>query len=224
VPDFAELVATAISNAVTREELHASRARIVAATDAERRRIERDLHDGAQQQLVWIGYGLRAARDALDRDPAAAATALDEAIQGLAHATEDLRELARGIHPALLTEGGLEPALTLLGERSATPVALEMAGDERYPEAVEIAAYFLVSEALTNVARHAGAAQAKLIVRRIDGTLVIEVTDDGRGGADSGSGSGLRGLQDRISALGGRLTVESPPGRGTLIRAEIPCV
>jgi signal transduction histidine kinase len=221
--DFAELVATAISNAVTGEELHASRARIVAAADAERRRIERDLHDGAQQQLVWIGYGLRTAREALDRDPVAAATALDEAIQGLAQAAEDLRELARGIHPALLTEGGLEPALTVLAERCVTPVILEVESDERYPEAVEIAAYFLVSEAFTNIARHAGAAHAKLLVRRIDSTLMVEVADDGRGGADGGSGSGLRGLQDRISALGGRLLVESPPGRGTVIHAEIPC-
>jgi signal transduction histidine kinase len=221
---FAELVATAISNAVTREELQASRARIVAAADAERRRIERDLHDGAQQQLVWIGYGLRTARDLLDRDPASAASVLDEAIQGLARAAEDLRELARGIHPALLTEGGLEPALTVLAERCPTPVVLEVAGDERYPEAVEIAAYFLVSEALTNVARHACATQAKLTVWRIDDTLIVEVTDDGRGGAHSASGSGVRGLQDRISALGGSLTVKSPPGRGTIIRAEIPCV
>jgi signal transduction histidine kinase len=221
---FAELVATAISNAVTREELHASRARIVAAADAERRRIERDLHDGAQQQLVWIGYGLRTARDALDRDPVAAAAALDDAIQGLARAAEDLRELARGIHPALLTEGGLEPALTMLAERCVTPVVLEIGSDERYPEAAEIAAYFLVSEALTNVARHACAARAKLFVRQMEGTLMVEVTDDGRGGADSATGSGLRGLEDRIGALGGTLTVDSPPGRGTVIRAEIPCV
>jgi signal transduction histidine kinase len=220
---FAELVATAISNAVTREELQASRARIVAAADAERRRIERDLHDGAQQQLVWIGYGLRTARDLLHRDPASAASALDEAIHGLGQAAEDLRELARGIHPALLTEDGLEPALAVLAERCVTPVALEVAGEQRYPEAVEIAAYFLVSEALTNVARHACATQAKLTVRRIDDTLIVEVTDDGRGGADSASGSGLRGLQDRISALGGSLMVKSPPGRGTVIRAEIPC-
>ena len=148
---FAELVATAISNAVTREELCASRARIVAAADAERRRIERNLHDGAQQQLMWIGYRLHTARDALGGVPAAAATALEEAIQGLADAAEDLRELARGIHPASLTEGGLEPALTVLAKRSATPVALNVAGCERYPEAVELAAYFLVSEALTNV-------------------------------------------------------------------------
>src|SRR5262249_9225847 len=158
-------------------------------------------------QLVWIGYGLRTARDLLHRDLVAAASALDEAIHGLAGAAEDLRELARGIHPALLTEGGLEPALAVLTERCVTPVVLEIAGDERYPEAVETAAYFLVSEALTNIARHASATQAKLIVRRIDDTLIVEVTDDGRGGADSASGSGVRGLQDRISALGGSLMV-----------------
>jgi signal transduction histidine kinase len=222
--EFAELVATAISNAVAREELHASRARIVAAADAERRRIERDLHDGAQQQLMSIGYRLRTARDALDAAPALAATALDEAIQGLAQVADDLRELARGIHPALLTEGGLEPALTMLAKRSATPVAVHVASGERHPEAVEIAAYFLVSEALTNVVRHARATQASLTVRRSDGALIVEVSDDGRGGAHSTSGSGLCGLHDRVSALGGSLMVESQPGRGTVIRAHIPCV
>jgi len=221
---FAELVTTAISNAVTWEHLHSSRARIVAAADAERRRIERDLHDGAQQHLVWIGYRLRTARESLEAVPEVAAAALDEAIQGLTAAAEDLRELARGIHPALLTEGGLEPALTMLARRSATPVALEVSSDERYAEAVEVAVYFLVSEALTNVARHARAAHAKLTVRRSDGALIIEVSDNGRGGAESRSGSGLRGLQDRISALGGTLMVESPPGRGTVIRAQIPCI
>ena len=190
----------------------------------ERRRIERDLHDGAQQHLVWIGYRLRTARESLEAVPEVAAAALDEAIQGLTAAAEDLRELARGIHPALLTEGGLEPALTMLARRSATPVALEVSSDERYAEAVEVAVYFLVSEALTNVARHARAAHAKLTVRRSDGALIIEVSDNGRGGAESRSGSGLRGLQDRISALGGTLMVESPPGRGTVIRAQIPCI
>jgi signal transduction histidine kinase len=131
--EFAELVATAISNAVAREELHASRARIVAAADAERRRTERDLHDGAQQQLVSIGYRLRTARDAVDGAPALAAASLEEAIQGLAQVADDLRELARGIHPALLTEGGLEPALTMLAKRSPTPVAVDIASGERYP-------------------------------------------------------------------------------------------
>jgi PAS domain S-box-containing protein len=207
----------------TEAELRASRARIVEAADAERRRIERNLHDGAQQQLVWIGYGLRTARQALEHDPVAAAHALDEAMEGLASASEDLRELARGIHPALLTEGGLEPALTVLAERSTTPVLAEVAGDERFPEAVEIAVYFLVSEALTNVARHAEATRATLTVRRNGDGLLVELSDDGRGGADTGAGSGLRGLEDRISALGGSFAVQSPPGEGTVIRAAIPC-
>jgi signal transduction histidine kinase len=221
--EFADLVATAVSNALTLEELRASRARLVAAADAERRRIERDLHDGTPQQLVWIGYHLRIDRDTLGRAPVAVVTALDEVIEGLAHAADDLRALARGIHPALLTEGGLEPALTMVAKRCPTAVNVEIASDERFPEAVEIAAYFLVSEALTNIGRHARAAHANLIVRRNDGTLIVEVTDDGLGGADRGSGSGLRGLEDRISVLGGSLTVESPPGRGKAMRAEIPC-
>jgi PAS domain S-box-containing protein len=205
-------------------ELNASRARIVEAADAERRRIERNLHDGAQQQLVWIGYGLRRARAALEGDPAAAANALDEAIDGLAKAAADLRELARGIHPAVLTEGGLEPALTMLAERCSTPVTVEVPGDARFPEAVETAVYFLVAEALTNVARHSRATRADLRVRQVADRLVVELTDDGCGGADgAGSGSGLRGLEDRVSALGGTLAVHSPRGGGTTIRAELPC-
>jgi signal transduction histidine kinase len=204
-------------------ELKASRARIVEAADVERRRIERNLHDGAQQRLVWVGYGLRTAREALDRDPAAAVEALDDAIAGLAQAGEELRELARGIHPAVLSEGGLEPALTILAERCATPVELDVTSDERFPAVVETAAYFLVAEALTNAARYADASQVRLRAQRVGGALVVVVADDGRGGADVDSGSGLRGLADRVSALGGTFTVESPPGHGTIVRASIPC-
>jgi PAS domain S-box-containing protein len=204
-------------------ELKASRARIVEAADVERRRIERNLHDGAQQRLVWVGYGLRTAREALDRDPAAAVEALDDAIAGLAQAGEELRELARGIHPAVLSEGGLEPALTILAERCATPVELDVTSDERFPAVVETAAYFLVAEALTNAARYADASQVRLRAQRVGGALVVVVADDGRGGADVDSGSGLRGLADRVSALGGTFAVESPPGHGTIVRASIPC-
>ena len=202
--------------------LKASRARIVEAADAERRRIERNLHDGAQQRLVWVGYGLRNARAALDRDAAAAAEALDEAIVGLAEAADELRELARGIHPAVLTEGGLEPALTVLAQRCATPVALDVTAD-RFPPAVETAAYFLVAEALTNVARHAQAKRATLSAQRADGALVVLVADDGRGVAGAEPGSGLRGLADRVNALGGTFTIQSPDAGGTIVRAEIPC-
>jgi PAS domain S-box-containing protein len=204
-------------------ELKASRARIVEAADAERRRIERNLHDGAQQRLVWVGYGLRTARRALDGDPAAAAEALEEAIAGLALAGEELRELARGIHPAVLSEGGLEPALTILAERCPTPVELDVASDERFPAGVETAVYFVVAEALTNVARYANANKASLRAQRVDGSLVVEVADDGDGGADAESGSGLRGLADRVNALGGSLLVESPLDGGTIVRAHIPC-
>jgi len=204
-------------------DLKASRARIVEAADAERRRIERNLHDGAQQRLVWVGYGLRTARQALDRDPSAAAEALDEAIAGLAQAGDELRELARGIHPAVLSEGGLEPALTILAERSVTLVELDLTPEERFPAAIETAAYFVVAEALTNVARHASAGRLNVSAKRVDGALVVEVADDGCGGADLGRGSGLRGLADRVSALSGTFAVTSVPGKGTIVRAEFPC-
>ncbi len=204
-------------------ELLASRARIVEAADDARRRLERDLHDGAQQHLVGLALTLRLARSRAEKDPAMAAELLDEAIEDLATATAELRELARGIHPAVLTEGGLEPALAGLARRVPVRVTLAATPERRLPAPVEVTAYFVVAEALTNVARHAGASSATVTLTLDGGCLVVEVRDDGRGGADAASGSGLRGLADRVHALGGGLAVDSPPGQGTHLRAELPC-
>jgi PAS domain S-box-containing protein len=204
-------------------ELRASRARIVTAADAARRRLERDLHDGAQQLLVGLALTLRLARRKVGEDDALAAELLEEAIEDLTAATKELRELARGLHPAVLTEGGLEPALTGLAKRSKVPVRIEHAPEGRLPAAVEITAYFVVAEALTNVARYAEACSVTVSARQVDDMLVVEVRDDGCGGADASRGSGLRGLDDRVSALGGRLVVDSPAGEGTGLRAELPC-
>jgi len=204
-------------------ELRASRARIVAAADDARRRIERDLHDGAQQHLVGLALTLRLARSKIAADPALASDLVDEAIDDLAIATSELRELARGIHPAVLTEGGLDPALTGLSGRVSVPVTLERVPLERFPAPVEATAYFIAAEALTNVSRYAGATRAHLDVYRTGDCLHVEVRDDGRGGADPEAGTGLRGLADRVIALGGRFAVSSPPGAGTVLRAELPC-
>jgi PAS domain S-box-containing protein len=219
---FAELVAIALAGADARNELAASRARLVEAGDAARRRLERDLHDGAQQRLVGVSLQMRLARARIDNDPVAAAEILDEASEQLAQGLEQLRELARGIHPALLTERGLQPALAALAGRAPFAVGLEVNG-ERFPHAVEVAVYYLVSEALTNAAKYARATEVGVTVARDGaGRLVAEISDDGRGGADPAAGSGLRGLTDRVEALGGRFAVDSPPGRGTRIRAELP--
>src|SRR5829696_3804381 len=204
-------------------ELRASRVRIVEAADEARRRLERDLHDGAQQHLVGLALTMRLARAKLALDPDLAAELLDEALADLAQATDELRELARGIHPAVLTEGGLEPALAGLARRVPVRVTLVEVPTERLPAPVEATAYFVAAEGLTNVARYANARRATVCCRLADGCLVVEVRDDGDGGADPGAGSGLRGLADRVSALDGRLTIDSPPGGGTVLRAEIPC-
>jgi PAS domain S-box-containing protein len=204
-------------------ELHASRARIVSAADEARRRLERDLHDGAQQHLVGLAMTLRLARRKVEEDPAFTAELLDEALADLATATDELRELARGLHPAVLTEGGLRPALVSLAKRAGVPVEIAASPEERLDPTVEITAYFVVAEALTNVARYAEASQAVVRVERLGGVLHVEVRDDGRGGARMNGGSGLRGLLDRVSAIGGTLFVESPEGVGTLLRAELPC-
>jgi signal transduction histidine kinase len=202
------------------EELRASRARIVEAGDAERRRLERDLHDGAQSRLVALAVLLRTARNRADGELAAM---LDRGLEELQTSLSELRELARGIHPAVLTDRGLEPAIEALASRAPVPVRVEADGDDqRLPGAVEIAAYFVVSEALANVAKYAQATQATVAVRREDGHVVVEVADDGIGGADSTNGSGLRGLADRVAALDGTLSLESPAGRGTRVHAEIP--
>jgi signal transduction histidine kinase len=205
------------------EELRDSRARIVQATDSERRRLERDLHDGAQQRLVALSITLRLARGQVDSDPERAGTLLDEAAEELARATKELRELARGIHPAVLTDRGLGAALDSLAGRAPLPVELVSLPLERLPAPIESAAYFVVSEALTNVAKYAQATTAQVEVVRDNGRVTVEVRDDGVGGADPAGGSGLRGLYDRVAALDGRLHVVSPPGGGTVVYAEIPC-
>jgi signal transduction histidine kinase len=203
------------------DELRESRARIVEAGDLARRRLERDLHDGAQQRLVGLALDLRLARKQLADDPEEATRRLDEAQAELALATDELRELARGIHPAVLTDRGLDAAVGALANRAPLPVEIEADLDGRLPEPVEAAAYFVVSEALTNVARHAEAGNAEVGIRRNDGRLLVEVRDDGRGGAHL-RGSGLRGLADRVNALDGDLEIISARGEGTLVRASIP--
>jgi signal transduction histidine kinase len=205
-------------------ELRASRARIVAAADAERRRIERDLHDGAQQRLVNLGLTLQIARSRLVNGASdQALETLDDAIVELTGATGDLRELARGIHPAVLTDGGLAPALSALVERSQPRAKLRGAPDGRMPAPVEAAAYFVVAEALTNATRHASGTRLDVLAELRDGSLCVEIRDDGIGGANANGGSGLRGLVDRVAAIGGDLEIVSPRGEGTLVRARIPC-
>jgi signal transduction histidine kinase len=197
-----------------------SAARALAAADAERRRLERDLHDGAQQSLVSLGLQLRLLGTRLA--PGSEAEAMLAAAQEqLATSLRELRELAHGLHPAVLSERGLGAALASVTARAPLPVELTADLDERLPDRIEVAAYFLVSEALTNVAKHAQAASARVTVSRASGHVVVEVTDDGVGGADE-AGSGLRGLADRVAVLGGKLRVTSPPAGGTRLRAEIP--
>ena len=218
--DFAELAAQAISNADAREQLAASRARIVQAGDQERRRIERNLHDGAQQRLVALALSLRMAQTALADDPRAA-DLLAQASGELQLTLEELRELARGIHPAVLSDRGLAAALEALAGRCAVPVDLELP-QERLPEQVEATSYYLVAESLTNIAKYAEASEASVVVRREGDRLLVEVRDDGVGGADIERGTGLRGLADRVEALHGTLRIESPAGGGTLVAASIP--
>jgi signal transduction histidine kinase len=206
-------------------ELRRSRARIVEATDAERRRLERDLHDGAQQRLVSLSLALRQLRTRLESRGGAndeAVAAADEAAAELKVAIQELRELARGIHPAILTEAGLGAAITVLADRSTVPATVSSLPDRRLSPAVEATAYFVISEALANVAKYASATRASVGADCRDTTLRVEVGDNGIGGADASRGSGIRGLQDRVAALGGRITIESPPGQGTLVVAEIP--
>src|SRR5215211_1271065 len=203
------------------DDLRAASARLVAAGDAARRRIERDLHDGAQQRLVSLSVTLNLARRHAEPGSRTAAL-LDSAVAELTAGLSELRELARGIHPPVLTERGLDPALEGLAARAPLPVTLSSPLGERLPPAVEAAAYFVVMEALTNVAKYASATAAEVTVQRTDGHVVIDVTDDGVGGADPAGGSGLAGLADRVAALGGRLEIESPPGGGTVVRAQMP--
>ncbi|HEX6744407.1 MAG TPA: GAF domain-containing protein [Solirubrobacteraceae bacterium] len=221
VGDFADLAAQAIANAHARDELAASRMRIVEASDAERRRLERNLHDGAQQRLVATSLAVRMAARRANDDPALR-TMLDGAGDELTLALEELRELARGLHPAVLSDHGLCAAVEAVAERAPLPVTVDVPIDERLPETVEAAAYFVVCEALTNVAKYAHASAARVRVERSDGHATVEVVDDGVGGADERDGSGLRGLADRVEALGGRLVVTSPVGEGTAVRARLP--
>jgi signal transduction histidine kinase len=223
---FTELVATAIANAESQAQLTGSRARIVAAADQARRRIERDLHDGAQQRLVSLALGLRAAQAAMPPGAGELAAGLECLAAEATSAMEELRELARGIHPVVLAEGGLCPALKALARRCTVPVDLDVRVDGRLPEQIEIAVYCVVSEALTNVAKHAHASIVHVEVGTVeddDGAVLrVRVRDDGRGGADLAGGSGLVGLKDRVEALGGRIALQSGPGSGTSLSVELP--
>jgi signal transduction histidine kinase len=219
---FTELVATAIANADTRAELAASRARIVATADATRRRIERDLHDGAQQQLVSLALELRAAQAALPAELNEQRVELSNVVKGLTVVLDELREISSGIHPAILSEGGLAPALKTLARRSPIPVILDVRVEGRLPESVEVAAYYVVSEVLTNAAKHAHASSVTVEVTGADGLLAVAIRDDGVGGADPARGSGLVGLRDRVETLGGTITVDSPRGHGTSIEVALP--
>jgi signal transduction histidine kinase len=214
VAQFTDLVGTAIANAENRAELLASRSRIVTTADQTRRRIERDLHDGAQQRLVTLTMKLRA----LEAGPARPADALrrdvEEIAAGLDDVLDDLRETARGLHPVMLTRGGLGPALKALGRRSPVPVELDVRTQARLPEPVEVAAYYVVAEALTNAAKHAHASLVRIEADVLNGDLRVSVQDDGVGGANPAGGSGLVGLTDRVEALGGKLTLDSPPAGG----------
>ncbi|MFF3468303.1 histidine kinase [Streptomyces sp. NPDC002619] len=205
------------------QEIQAAARRIVTAEDAARRRIERDLHDGAQQRLVTLGLELGALAKQAEASGAAMADRVKQARAQLLEATAELRELARGLHPMVLAQSGLEPALGALADRSAIPVQLHVAGAGRLPRDVEATAYYVICEALTNAARHSGASVVVVDVASVDGGLRVEVTDDGRGGARPGPGMGLQGLADRLAALGGELRVDSPSGGGTRIRAVLPC-
>jgi signal transduction histidine kinase len=218
--EFTDLVATAVANAQNRAELITSRARIVAASDEARRRIERDLHDGTQQHLVTLALRLRSA--AAPHDSEEIRTEITDVAAELMGVTGELREIARGIHPAILSTAGLRPALHALGRRSAVPVDVDVRIDGRLPGAVEAGAYYVVSEMLTNAAKHARASAVEVDAEASGGTLRVRVRDDGVGGATPLRGSGLAGLKDRIEAIGGTLSIHSPAGGGTTVSCELP--
>jgi signal transduction histidine kinase len=203
-------------------ETRDSRARIVDAADTERRRLERNLHDGAQQRLVTLALHLRMAQETLRSDPAAAGTMLDGVGEDLKLALGELRELARGLHPAILTERGLAPALQAVATRAPFRVEIVGVPHERLPAAIEAAIYYVVAETLTNAAKHAEASEARVELSTTGDTATVEIRDNGRGGADLADGSGIRGLADRVEALGGRFELQSPLGAGTVVRAELP--
>jgi signal transduction histidine kinase len=218
-PELIEAIASAAGIAL---ESRARLERIVTAGDDERRRLERNLHDGAQQRLVALAMQLRLIQHEIDSDPSAAQKLVSNASDELAMSLAELRELARGIHPAVL-DHGLEPALQALASQATVPTEVAFGAEGKLPEHVELAAYFVTSEALANVGKYARAKRASVRVSRANGGIVVEIADDGIGGADASRGSGLRGLADRVEALDGRLRVESPPGAGTIVRAELPC-
>jgi signal transduction histidine kinase len=220
--EFTELAATAIANAESRSELAASRARIVAASDETRRRIERDLHDGTQQRLVSLSLQLRSAEASVPAELEETRATFGQVAGELNEVIDELREIARGIHPAVLSEGGLGPALRTLARRAGIPVELGVVVDHRLPEPIEVAAYYVVSEALTNVTKHANASRVDVEAATRDGSLRLSIRDDGVGGADPAGGSGLIGLRDRVEALGGSVEISSPPGRGTHVAAQLP--
>jgi signal transduction histidine kinase len=222
IAEFADLLATAIAASTVRVELIASRARIVAAADDARRRIERDLHDGAQQRLVALGLELRAAEACVPNE----LQPLKERIAGLvttvAGVSAEVQEISRGLHPAILSKGGLAPAVKTLARRSAVPVELDVHVDQRLPDAVEVGAYYVVAEAVTNAAKHARASVVEVSAEVTNTHLRLVIRDDGIGGAAAGQGSGLTGLIDRVEALGGKMTIQSQPGSGTLLLVNIP--
>ena len=205
------------------EDVRASRARLLEDEDAARRQLERDLHDGAQQRLVALALELRLARGRIKEDPDKAEELLMNAEQELGRAIDDLRELARGIHPAVLTDRGLRPALEALASKAGVPVDLALLPEERLPAGVESALYVVVAEALSNATRYSEASECTVKIARDNGLALVEVKDDGVGGADPNGGNGLRALADRVGALDGNLEVVSAPGEGTIVYAEIPC-
>jgi signal transduction histidine kinase len=219
---FTELAATAIANAESRSELAASRARIVAASDETRRRIERDLHDGTQQRLVSLALQLRVAESTVPPELDEPRETIGRVAGELNGVIDELREISRGIHPAVLSEGGLRPALRTLARHSAIPVELDAMTEARLPEPIEVAAYYVVSEALANTAKHARASRVRVAVAVRNSSLQLSIRDDGVGGADAARGSGLIGLRDRVEALGGSIEISSRPGEGTSVFVELP--
>ncbi len=219
---FAELIATAISAALIRADLDKSRVRILAAADESRRRIERDLHDGAQQRLATLAVQLRAAAGNLTTGPEELRDVLEQAANEVTAALNEVRDIARGIHPAVLTQGGLAPALQALARRSAVPVRLAVSTSGRPAKHIEVTAYYIVSELLTNAAKHARASVVQVTVEQRDKTLHLSVRDDGVGGADPARGSGLIGLRDRVEAIGGTAVIQSPAGVGTTVLVSLP--
>jgi signal transduction histidine kinase len=219
---FTELVATAVSNATIRADLIASRARVVATADETRRRIERDLHDGAQQQLVTLALRLRATEGRVPDGMDDLKTEVAHVADRLTSVIEELREMSRGIHPAILTEGGLSPAIEALALRSSVPVKLNVRCEHRLPDEIEVAAYYVTAEALTNAAKHASASHVRVDLRAEEDALCLSIRDDGVGGAHPSGGSGLVGIKDRVEALGGTIEVKSPLGEGTQLDVEVP--